>query len=82
METQPKLNDFTRQELEEHYDVLKAEYQELKLENEKLRQAILYITELAEQNSIIADNYRSLFKKLYMLIKDKYDKKSSKQKFS
>ncbi|MHA3078793.1 hypothetical protein [Acinetobacter sp. ANC 4635] len=73
MEELLKLNELTREELEEYCEALQAEYSDLDNENQVLSRAILDVVELARKNCEMAEDYHRMFSHLFDLIKTKYD---------
>ncbi|ENU80154.1 hypothetical protein F975_01908 [Acinetobacter sp. ANC 3789] len=68
-----KIDELTREELEDYCKVLRAEYSELNNENQILSRAILDAVELARQNREIAESYQNIFGQLFGVIKNQYD---------
>lgn len=67
------LHELSREDLEEHCDLLQVEVNELKEEKGKLQEAGEELLLLAKQNQQMADNYQRMFNELFQIIKTKYD---------
>ncbi|MHA3050187.1 hypothetical protein [Acinetobacter sp. ANC 4641] len=68
-----KIDELTREELEDYCKVLRADYSDLNSENQVLSRAILDVVEQARQNREMAENYQNIFGQLFDVIKNQYD---------
>lgn len=68
-----KLDELTREELEDYCEVLRSNYSDLDNENQVLSRAILDAVEMARQSREMAENYQKMFGQLFGVITEQYD---------